>query len=87
MYSRLQKTEAVSRLLAMSLVLEAMYAWSWWGIPGDANSFAHHRRAIHYREHFVTNIATAALRVGCRCSSQKIGAGKYTVDELMKKSD
>ena len=24
----------VARLLAVSLVLEALYAWSWWTIPG-----------------------------------------------------
>ena len=77
------KTETVSRLLAVSLVLEALYAWSWWTIPGEAHSFAHHRRAIHYREHFVTNIATA----GGLLLLQKIGAGKYTVDELLKKQD
>ena len=143
------KMETVSRLLAASLVLEALYAWSWWTIPGEvsakrsnlplssplrssplrssglrssslrssslrsspfrsapflfypsnpsstplvpplpvlrpqAHSFAHHRRAIHYREHFVTNIATA----GGLLLLQKIGGGKYTVDELMKKSD
>ena len=73
----------VSRLLACSLVLEAFYAWSWWTTPGDAFSFAHHRRAIHYREHFVTNIATA----GGLLLLQKIGGGKYTVDELLKKKD
>ena len=55
----------------------ALYAWSWWRIPGDPDSFAHHRRAIHYREHFVTNVATA----GGLLFLQKIGAGKYTVDE------
>jgi len=77
------RTQHVSRLLAASLILEALYAWSWWRIPGDADSFAHHRRAIHYREHFVTNIATA----GGLLLLQKIGAGKYTVDELLKKKD
>jgi len=77
------KTEAVARMLAASLVLEALYAWSWWRIPGDAYSFAHHRRAIHYREHFVTNVATA----GGLLFLQKMGPGKYTVDELMKKAD
>ncbi|KOO26596.1 hypothetical protein Ctob_013448, partial [Chrysochromulina tobinii] len=77
------QTVAVSRLLAASLVLEALYAWSWWRIPGDEGSFAHHRRAIHYREHFVTNVATA----GGLLLLQKIGAGRYTVDELFKKKD
>jgi len=77
------RTVAVSRLLAASLVLEALYAWSWWRIPGEHDSFAHHRRAIHYREHFVTNVATA----GGLLLLQKIGAGKYTVDELLKKKD
>ena len=72
------RTAAVSRLLALSLVLEALYAWSWWRIPGDASTFAHHRRAIHYREHFVTNVATA----GGLLFLQKLGAGKYTVDEV-----
>ena len=42
-----------------------------------------HRRAIHSREHFATNIATA----GGLLLLQKMGAGKYTVDELMKKKD
>ena len=77
------ETAAVSRLLASSLVLEAVYAWSWWSIPGANFSFAHHRRAIHYREHFVTNVATA----GGLLLLQKIGAGKYLVDELLKKAD
>jgi len=77
------ETVAVARLLAFSLVLEAFYAWSWWTIPGDSHSFAAHRRAIHYREHFVTNIATA----GGLLLLQKIGAGKYSVDELLKKKD
>ena len=77
------KTETVARMLALSLILEALYAWSWWAIPGDANTFAHHRRAIHYREHFVTNVATA----GGLLLLQKMGPGKYTVDELLKKSD
>jgi uncharacterized membrane protein YphA (DoxX/SURF4 family) len=70
-------------LLATSLVLEALYAWSWWKIPGNPDSFSHHRRAIHYREHFVTNVATA----GGLLLLQKIGAGKYSVDELLKKKD
>ena len=34
-------------------------------------------------EHFVTNVATA----GGLLLLQKIGAGKYTVDELLKKKD
>ena len=54
-----------------------------WRIPGEEGSFAHHRRAIHYREHFVTNVATA----GGLLLLQKIGAGRYTVDELFKKKD
>ena len=62
---------------------QAFYAWSWWTVPGDTNTFAHHRRTIHYREHFVTNVATA----GGLMLLQKIGAGKYSVDELLKKTD
>lgn len=77
------ETEAVARLLAISLMLEAIYAWSWWSIPGVNYSFAHHRRAIHYREHFVTNFATA----GGLLLLQKMGAGKYSVDELLRKVD
>jgi alanyl-tRNA synthetase len=77
------RTTTVARLLATSLVLEAFYAWSWWAMRGDASAFAHHRRAIHYREHFMTNIATA----GGLLLLQKLGGGKYTVDELMKKKD
>ena len=51
--------------------------------PATPTRSPHHRRAIHYREHFVTNVATA----GGLLLLQKIGAGKYTVDELMKKKD
>ena len=77
------RTKAVARLLAASLLLEALYAWAWWRIPGEHSSYAHHRRALHYREHFVTNVATA----GGLLLLQKMGAGKYTVDELLKKAD
>jgi len=76
-------TSAVSRWLSLSLVLEALYAWSWWRVDGDPGAFAQHRRAIHYREHFMTNIATA----GGLMLLQKMGGGKYTVDELLKKKD
>jgi len=77
------RTTAVSRLLATSLVLEAFYAWSWWSLAGDAGAFSQHRRVIHYREHFMTNVATA----GGLLLLQKLGGGKYTVDELLKKKD
>jgi len=77
------ETAVVARMLSASLVLEAFYAWAWWTTPGDGYSFAHHRRAIHYREHFVTNLATA----GGLLLLQKLGAGKYSVDELLKKQD
>mmetsp|Transcript_61996 Transcript_61996/g.103059 ORF Transcript_61996/g.103059 Transcript_61996/m.103059 type:complete len:553 (+) Transcript_61996:11-1669(+) len=77
------ETSSVSRWLAVSLVLEALYAWSWWRMAGDHGAFAQHRRAIHYREHFMTNIATA----GGLLLLQKMGGGKYTVDELLKKKD
>ena len=77
------RTTTVARLLAMSLVCEAFYAWSWWTMRGDASAFAHHRRAIHYREHFVTNVATA----GGLLLLQKMGPGKYTVDELLRKDE
>ena len=77
------RTRQVSRLLAASLVLEALYAWSWWRIDGDGSPFAQHRRALHYREHFMTNLATA----GGLLLLQMVGAGKYTVDELLKKKE
>jgi len=77
------QTITVTRLLAASLVLEAFYAWTWWHMSGDVGAFAQHRRAIHYREHFMTNIATA----GGLLLLQRLGGGKYTVDELLKKKD
>mmetsp|Transcript_504 Transcript_504/g.1404 ORF Transcript_504/g.1404 Transcript_504/m.1404 type:complete len:211 (+) Transcript_504:102-734(+) len=77
------KMEAVTKLLAASLVLEAFYAWSWWRMSGDPNAFSQHRRAIHYREHFMTNVATA----GGLLLLVKLGGGRYTVDELVKKKD
>jgi alanyl-tRNA synthetase len=41
------------------------------------------RRAVHYREHFMTNLATA----GGLMLLVKLGGGRYTVDELVKKRD
>jgi len=77
------RMDTVTKLLAVSLVTEAFYAWSWWRLQGDANVFSQKRRALHYREHFMTNMATA----GGLLLLVKLGGGRYTVDELVKKQD
>lgn len=78
------KTSTVSRLLAFSLCLEALYSWGFWsGYGGGSSAFSHNRRMLHYREHFMTNVATA----GGLLMLQKLGGGRYTVDELLKKKD
>lgn len=80
------KTSLVSQLLAFSLCLEALTVWTFWsngGLEGSQHAFSHKRRMMHYREHFMTNVATA----GGLLLLQKLGGGRFTVDELMKKQD
>jgi uncharacterized membrane protein YphA (DoxX/SURF4 family) len=67
----------VSRLLALVLVIEAFVAWSWWT---SALSLGY---VIHAREHFYVNIGTA----GGILLLSFLGAGKYSVDALLKKKD
>lgn len=76
----------VSRWLALSLVIEAVYAWSWWTeLPGEEASthFAQHRRQFHYREHFMTNIATA----GGLLLLIKLKGGRFTMDSVFRKAE
>ncbi len=108
------KVKFVSRALAVILVLEAFWAWSWWMSTLNIGYI------IHAREHFVVNVVTIQsdffVVVICYffpsqffCVSKicflkrffytqqgtaggillldYIGAGKYTVDELLKKKD
>ncbi|EOD36842.1 hypothetical protein EMIHUDRAFT_201100 [Emiliania huxleyi CCMP1516] len=84
---------AVTKLLAASLVLEAFRAvgtatcrWHVLDTSTDTSTQAFYAwswRAIHYREHFMTNVATA----GGLLLLVKLGGGRYTVDELVKKKD
>eukprot|EP00192_Tetraselmis_astigmatica_P010490 CAMPEP_0117668568 /NCGR_PEP_ID=MMETSP0804-20121206/11624_1 /TAXON_ID=1074897 /ORGANISM="Tetraselmis astigmatica, Strain CCMP880" /LENGTH=377 /DNA_ID=CAMNT_0005476479 /DNA_START=169 /DNA_END=1302 /DNA_ORIENTATION=+ len=72
------KTEVVSRLLAGTLALEALTCWPFW-----SSSWPTWHYAAHVRSHFVTNLAVS----GGLLLLQGFGAGKYTVDELLKKKD
>ncbi|KAI3426484.1 hypothetical protein D9Q98_008850 [Chlorella vulgaris] len=64
------KTSIVARLLAITLVCEALTCWQFWGAwPTDTY-------AAHVRLHFVTNLSVAGglLLLG------SFGAGRFTVD-------
>ncbi|KAK9901596.1 hypothetical protein WJX75_003946 [Coccomyxa subellipsoidea] len=65
----------VSRLLALTLSLEAFTCWPFWV---DWPSWQY---TAHVRLHFVTNLGVA----GGLILLQNFGAGRYTVDQLMKK--
>ncbi|BDA42266.1 probable surfeit locus protein 4 homolog at C-terminar half [Coccomyxa sp. Obi] len=69
------KTALVSRLLALTLSLEAFTCWPFWV---DWPSWQY---TAHVRLHFVTNLGVA----GGLILLQNFGAGRYTVDQLMKK--
>lgn len=71
------KIKPVAILLAVALIWESFYSWSWW------NSNLGIGYSIHAREHFHVNLGTAG---GCILISI-VGAGRYTVDELMKKKE
>ena len=78
------RVSTVSRLLAVSLTLEAFYAWNFWSdLRGETSHLAGHRRQLHYREHFVTNLATA----GGLILLQSFGAGSFTMDEYLGKKE
>jgi len=75
------KTNAVTQLLALSLVLEAMTVWHFWHeMYSDMPSMFH---ALHSKDHFATNVAVA----GGLFLLQEEGGGKYTLDAYMKKKD
>ncbi|CAK0770665.1 hypothetical protein CVIRNUC_003790 [Coccomyxa viridis] len=69
------KTAAVSRLLALTLVLEALTCWPIW------TEWPSVQYKSHVRLHFVTNLGVA----GGLVLLQSFGAGRYTVDRLMQK--
>ena len=67
-------TEAVSRLLALCLVLEALTCWRFWGVPQGEDR-------EHVRLHFVTNLSVS----GGLVLLQALGGGRFSVDGLLKK--
>jgi len=67
-------TEAVSRLLALCLVLEALTCWRFWGVPQGEDR-------EHVRLHFVTNLSVS----GGLVLLQSLGGGRFSVDGLLKK--
>mmetsp|Transcript_14171 Transcript_14171/g.36369 ORF Transcript_14171/g.36369 Transcript_14171/m.36369 type:complete len:391 (+) Transcript_14171:154-1326(+) len=72
------KTEVVSRLLALTLALEAWTCWPFW-----SSTWPTWHYAAHVRSHFVTNLAVS----GGLLLLQGFGAGRYSVDEMLKKKD
>lgn len=69
------RTAATARLLALTLALEAATCWPFWQAWP---SFAY---ASHVRLHFVVNLGVA----GGLLLLASFGAGRFTVDALMKK--
>ena len=68
------RTKMVARLLAATLLLEALTVWQFWWAPSLGAQ-------LHARQHFAVNVAVA----GGLLLIQEVGGGKYTVDEFMKK--
>jgi len=74
------KTTLVTELLALSMVLEAMTEWPFWGeMYHDMPAMFH---ALHAKDHFATNVAVAG---GLFLLQED--PGKYTLDAWMKKKD
>lgn len=71
------RTNVVCRLLSLVLLYEAVSSWMWF------LSTLHIGYVIHAREHFFVNLGVAG---GVNMLSV-VGAGKYTVDELLKKKE
>ncbi|CAK0860663.1 unnamed protein product [Prorocentrum cordatum] len=69
------QTRHASRLLAVTLLLEAVSVWQfWWVGPLEPR--------LHSREHFVVNVAVA----GGLLLLHNTGGGRFTVEELLKKA-
>jgi len=73
------QTKNVSRLLAGSLLLEAIVYWQFWA-PAHGLPFWY---STHARDHFAVNIGVA----GGLLLFQTMGAGRYSVDALLKKKE
>jgi len=73
------QTKNVARLLALSLSLEALVYWQFWA-PAEGLPFWY---STHARDHFTVNIGVA----GGLLLFQTIGAGRYSVDALLKKKE
>eukprot|EP00048_Salpingoeca_helianthica_P017677 m.238516 g.238516 ORF g.238516 m.238516 type:complete len:283 (+) comp21827_c0_seq1:3-851(+) len=69
------KTVFVSRALAAVLVIEALTSWLWF--LSDLNV----GYVLHAREHFTVNMGVA----GGLLLLTVVGAGRFTIDELLKK--
>jgi uncharacterized membrane protein YphA (DoxX/SURF4 family) len=68
----------VSRLLCLSMFLEAFSAWQWWG-----SGFPSWHYQAHVREHFFLNMATS----GGLLLMQSFGPGMFSVDQALAKQD
>ena len=75
------RTGTISQVLAASLVLEAMTAWTYWREQTQDIPSLYH--SIHSKDHFATNVAVA----GGLLLLQHDGGGKYTLDSYLKKKD
>jgi uncharacterized membrane protein YphA (DoxX/SURF4 family) len=76
------RTRHVSLALAGTLVLEALTAWPFWRFRSEAAAGAWALgKFIHARSHFVTNLSVA----GGLLLLSGLGAGRFTVDNLLAK--
>jgi len=73
------QTKNVARLLAAALLFEAVFYWQFWS-PAEGLPFWY---SIHARDHFSVNVGVA----GGLLLLQSYGAGRYSVDALLKKKD
>ena len=69
------RTRGCARVLAATLIAEALTCWPWWAHWPTA------AYAAHVRLHFVTNLGVA----GGLLLLASFGAGRFTVDALLQK--
>lgn len=72
------KMASTTRLLASTLILEAFSCWAFW-----SSQIKNWQYAFHAQLHFVVNLSCA----GGLLILQSLGAGRYTVDNLIKKKE
>ena len=73
------RTSRVAGTLAVLAVAEALLMWQWWRPAVIADG----QRLLRVSEHFTVNLAVS----GSLMLLSALGSGRFTVDQLLKKSE